>query len=315
MKDIFLKDSVLKVISFVIALLLWIYIIAVVDPSVDVTIKDIPIRYTNQNMIEDKNLCLINDSKATVELKIRGSRKRIANIDNKNIYATVDLASISKTGTFSLPIAISIPYEYSEIISKKPYNASVVVDKVITADKEVKVVTSGSTANGYVADVPKADAAAVRLRGAASMIERISYVAAELNFDGRSADINDTCRLFFVDKEGKRISEENEVYDHVSMSIETVQVSCPVFKVKNVPVKVSAQASGGIDGYKISVQPSTVSIFGENEVLDQVSEIFTEMVYLDSLEDETTTCQLVLPEGIKLRDGISEVTVKAEKRG
>ena len=103
MKDFFLRDSVLKIISFVIALLLWIYIIAVVDPSVDVTVKDIPIRYTNQNMIEDKNLCLINDSKATVELKIRGSRKRIANIDNKNIYATVDLATVGKTGTMLNP--------------------------------------------------------------------------------------------------------------------------------------------------------------------------------------------------------------------
>lgn len=314
MKDFFLRDSVLKVISFVIALLLWIYIIAVVDPSVDVTVKDIPIRYTNQDMIEDKNLCLINDSKATVELKIRGSRKRIANIDNKNIYATVDLATVGKTGTFSLPIAISIPYEYSEIISKKPYNASVVIDKVITAEKEVKVITSGSTANGYVAGEASVDAQAVRLRGASSMIERIGYVAAELNYDGRSAEINDTEKLFFVDKDGKRINDANEVYNHVSMSIETVQVSCSVFKVKNVPVRVSAQASGGINSYRISVQPSTVSIYGENEVLEDVDEIFTEMVYLDNLEDETTTCHLVLPEGIKLRDGISEVTVNADKR-
>jgi len=314
MKDFFLRDSVLKIISFVIALLLWIYIIAVVDPSVDVTVKDIPIRYTNQNMIEDKNLCLINDSKATVELKIRGSRKRIANIDNKNIYATVDLATVGKTGTFSLPIAISIPYEYSEIISKKPYNASVVIDKVITAEKEVKVITSGSTANGYVAGEAVVDVQSVRLRGAASMIERIDHVAAELNYDDRSADINDTEKLFFVDKDSKRISDSNEVYNHVSMSLETVQVSCPVFKVKNVPIRVSAQASGGINSYKISVQPSMVSIYGENEALEEVDEIFTEVVYLDNLEDETTTCHLVLPEGIKLRDGISEVTVNAEKR-
>ena len=52
MKDFFLKDSVLKIISLIIAILLWIYIIAVVDPAVTITVRDIPIRYTNQNVLK-----------------------------------------------------------------------------------------------------------------------------------------------------------------------------------------------------------------------------------------------------------------------
>ena len=54
MKGFFEKDSFLKLLSFVIAVLLWFYIIAVVDPSVDVTIRDIPVRFTNQNLLEDR---------------------------------------------------------------------------------------------------------------------------------------------------------------------------------------------------------------------------------------------------------------------
>ena len=314
MKDFFLKDSVLKIISLIIAILLWIYIIAVVDPAVTITVRDIPIRYTNQNVLEEKGLCLVNDSKTTVELKISGSRKRVANIDNKNIYATVDLTTISKTGTFSLPIAISIPYEYNEIVSKKPYNATVVIDKVETAERDVKVLTTGNTASGYIAGTAVPSVKSVMLTGAATMIDRISYVGVELDYDGRSAEINDTARLFFVDREEKRIASNNEIYSLVSKGVEEVTVNCPVYKLKTVPVTVDAKTNGELENYKISVQPGNVTIYAENEVLEQIEKIKTETVNLDAMEEKTLEVKLIVPEGVSFRDGITEVTVKAEKR-
>ena len=314
MKDFFLRDSVLKIVSFVVALLLWFYIIAVIDPSVDITVKDIPIRYTNEQLVVDKGLCLVSDDDTTVELKIRGSRKRIANIENKNIYATVDLANISKTGTFSLPIAISIPYEYDEIVNKKPYNANVFIDKVVTVHREVKVGTSGSTANGYIAGTPVPSVTTIKLTGAATMIDTISGVGAELDFDGRTADIKDTEKLFFLDKNGKKISESNKIYELVKMDIETVDVECKVYKQKTVSVKVNAKASGGVDGYKISVQPEHITIYAENEVLETVNELRTKPVNLDEITTGSITVGIELPEGVFLRDGVDVVTVKAEKR-
>ena len=314
MKDFFLKDSVLKIISLIIAILLWIYIIAVVDPAVTITVRDIPIRYTNQNVLEEKGLCLVNDSKTTVELKISGSRKRVANIDNKNIYATVDLTTISKTGTFSLPIAISIPYEYNEIVSKKPYNATVVIDKIETAERDVKVLTTGNTASGYIAGTAIPSVKSVMLTGAATMIDRISYVGVELDYDGRSAEINDTARLFFVDREEKRIASNNEIYSMVSKGVEEVTINCPVYKLKTVPVTVDAKTNGELENYKISVQPGNVTIYAENEVLEQIDEIKTETINLDAMEEETLEVKLIVPEGVSFRDGITEVTVKVEKR-
>ncbi len=314
MKDFFLKDSVLKFISFIVALLLWFYIIAVIDPSVDITVRDIPIRYSNEGILEDKGLCLVSDSKATVELKIRGSRKRIANIDNKNIYATVDLTNISKTGTFSMPISISIPYEYDEIVSKKPYNASVFIDKIVTAKREVEIVTSGNIANGYIAGPATPSVKTVSLTGASTLIDRIGSVGAELRFDDRSADIKDTEKLFFFNKDDRRISKDDQIYDLVKIDIETVDIDCPVYKLKTVPVKVDARASGGADNYKISVQPSSIVIYAENDILETVNEIMTKQIDLDKMDENTAVAGLALPEGVKLRDGITEVTVKAEKR-
>ncbi len=313
MKEFFLKDSVLKVISFVIALFLWIYMIAIIDPSVDVKVRNIPIRYINETMIEERGLCLVNDEEMTMELKIRGSRKSMARIDSKNIYGTVDLSNVSKEGTVSLPIAVSIPYEYSEIVSKKPYYANVFIDKITTAKREVNVATTGNTANGYIAGTAVAKKEFVELKGASTVIDRIGAVNVLLDFDDRAAFIEDIKKPYFVDKNGKKIAEDDIIYDMVKMSEDVIEVECPVYQLKTVSVEINANDVARIGGYNVSIQPKNVTIYGEKEALEEVDKIETERLLVDEIDEEVAV-GLNVPEGIFLRDGIREVTIKLEKK-
>ncbi len=312
MKNFFIKDSTLKVISFIVAVLLWFYVILIVDPSVDISVKDISLRYANQSILEERGLSLVADPDATVELKIRGSRKKIANIDNKNIYATVDLANMTKVGTFSIPISISIPYEYEEIVSKKPNNATVVIDRIVTDERKINIKTEGSVANGYIAGTPETNVATVTLKGASTLVERIHGVEAILDFDGRTGEINDKERLYFIDSNGKKIDTKDIIYESVSMDINYVEINCPVMKLKTVPVEVDNLDLG--EGYKVSIQPSNVTVYAENDVLETITKI-TATVNANTLTTEgVQQVKLNIPEGVSMRDGITEVTIKAEKR-
>ncbi len=315
MKNFFFKDSVLKVVSLVVAIIIWLYIIVVADPSVDIPVKGIPIRYVNQTALEERGLALISDPDATVELKIRGSRKKIANIDNKNVYATVDLANIGKTGTFSLPISISIPYEYDEIVSKKPYNADVIIDRVLEQERDIQVIAAGEVANGYIAGKSQISSKTVVLSGPSTILGNIRGVAAYLNYDGRSAEIKDVEELYFFDSDGKRIEKDSDVYDMVSMDISSVEITCPVMKLKNVPIVIDTTSFVNAESYKLSVQPSNVSIYAENEILENVSEIGVRKVDFNKLVDEgSLTVELDVPEGVSMRDGIDEVTIKVSPK-
>jgi len=312
MKSFFIKDSTLKVISFIVAVLLWFYVILIVDPSVDISVKDISLRYTNQSVLEERGLSLVADPDAKVELKIRGSRKKIANIDNKNIYATVDLANMTKVGTFSIPISISIPYEYEEIVSKKPNNATVIIDKIVTTERKINIDTEGGVANGYIAGTPESSITTVTLKGASTLVERIHGVGATLDFDGRTGDISDREKLYFTDSNGKKISEKDSIYESVSMNISAIEINCPVMKLKTVPIEIDTSALG--EGYKVTIQPSNVTIYAENEILDIITKI-TAKVNINSLATEgVQQVKLDIPEGVSMRDGITEVTIKAEKR-
>lgn len=313
MKGFFPKDSFLKVISCAVAIVLWFYVILVVDPSVDITVKDIPIKYANEAMLEERGLSLVADPDATVELKIRGSRKKIANIENKNIYATVDLANMTKVGNYQLPISIQIPYEYDEIVSKNPYNASITIDKIVKVNRQVEIITTGSVANGYIAGIPESSVKTVSLKGASTLVDRIHSVAAIIDFDDRTGEINDKEKIYFIDSNGKQIPNDDELYDAVSMDIDTTDVTCSVMKLKTVPVKVDT--TGLDDDYKITIQPENVTIYADNELLDEIVEIKAKAIdKLKLTESGTQKIELVIPEGVSMRDGIKEIMVKAQKR-
>lgn len=308
MKNFFIKDSTLKVLSFIIAVVLWFYVILVIDPSVDVTIKNIPLRYINQSVLEERGLSLVEDPDLTVELKIRGSRKKIANIDNKNIYATVDLANMTKVGNFTIPISISVPYEYEEIVNKKPNTANIFIDKIVTAERNIKVETHGSVAGGYVAGMPETSVDTITLKGASTLVDRIKGVGVTLDFDSRTGEINDREKVYFIDADGNRIDEKDSIYQAVKIDVDTVEIKCPVLKVKTVPVEISP-----VPGVEYRVQPSKVTIYADSKVIDSITKI-TASVDVNALMSEGVQQAILnIPEGVQMADGITTVTVWAEK--
>ena len=97
--------------------------------------------------------------------------------------------------------------------------------------------------------------------------------------------------------------------------MDEIEIECPVYKVKTVPVTVDFGGDVNTDEYKITVQPSNLSVYADNDTLAQLTEIKTEPVDFNVLKEKgTVTSGIAVPEGVYLRDGITEITVKlAEK--
>ncbi len=301
MKEFFLKDSVLKIISFVIAILLWCYVIIVVDPSVTVTIDEIPVIPLNSNALENNNLTLIDSGKMYVELEIKGSRKKIVNIDSDNIVATINLETIAEKGTYSLPINIKVPYEYEEIVKKTPSSVSVRVDEVVTEEKKINVKKKGSVANGYIAEDYVLKHEKVTLTGAESVMATIKDVEVVLDYADRTSTISDNEILYFVLTDGSTVKQDAPLYKNIKMSITDVNITCPVQKVKSVPVKTDIV--GSVDDYRITVSPKNVTIQAEEEIANGINEIMTEPIEVNSSMSNTTVeVHLIAPEGVTLRD-------------
>lgn len=311
MKKFFGNDSVLKVFSFIIAIIIWFYIIVVLDPPVEMTIRDIPIRYIQQNALLEQGLSIVGESKGTVEIKLKGSRKRLVNIDSGNILATVDLSSITKAGKHSLPVNLSVPYEYLEVVSKKPYNVDVTIDKLVEEKRNIRVKTSGSPEAGFIAGDAETNPKTVLLKGAASVISRIADVRVSLDIANASEDLKTTAKIELVDADGKVIEDNNEIMELISSDINKAEVFCPIMRLKTVPIKANCDLELP-EGASLSVQPNTITIYGYEEDVEGVEEILTaKITSLSEIKDgKTINCGIILPENIKPRDDVSTVNVK-----
>ena len=310
MKSFFEKDSVLKVFSFIIAIIIWLYILIVLDPSVDTTIKDIPIKYTQQNALTDQGLSIVDENRETVEIKVNGSRKRLVNINAENITATVDLSSVAQAGKHSLPIMLSVPYEHIEIIRKKPDNVEITVDRLVEEKRNISVRIIGSPEPGYIAGTVELNSSTVLLKGAASVVKQISDVYVSVDVSKRKTDLFTTAKIEFLDSDGRLLSSVSELFEYLSSDITETQLKCPIMMLKTISIKPNLDRKLQA-GESVSVQPNTITVFGYKEDIENVEEVLTESVSLDVLKkDKKLSAQLLLPEKLKSRDNVNSVTVK-----
>ena len=58
MKKQLKSDSALKVLSLVIAIALWFYVVQVESPDINRTIKDVPVVFTQKSLLEEREVVL-----------------------------------------------------------------------------------------------------------------------------------------------------------------------------------------------------------------------------------------------------------------
>ena len=197
MKRILVTDNSLKIISVLIAICIWVYIALVMDPAIEVTVRDIPIQFTGQEILASKNLAVISESATTVTVKIKGSRKKMGNNDMDTIIAKADVQSANE-GMITIPVEIVIPFENQGISSQSLYSVDVKVEPIAEKTFDVGTITSGSLAQSYMCGDITCNPQKVRVKGPESAIEQLSKAVVKLNFGGADVDIDTRLQSTFV---------------------------------------------------------------------------------------------------------------------
>ena len=97
-----------KIISVVIALILWVYVVNVINPPSSSTIAGVPVRLLNQEVLAASNLAIAGADQYTVDVVIEGARSDILDIEEEDITANADLFGLGK-GQNYLVVTVSVP--------------------------------------------------------------------------------------------------------------------------------------------------------------------------------------------------------------
>lgn len=314
MKKLLASDGALKIISVLIAIGIWVYIALVMNPAIEVTVRDLPIQFIGGESLNSKGLAVISESATTVTVKIKGSRKKMGNNDMKTIIAKADISSITETGETNIPIEIVIPFENQGVSSQSEYSVNVKVEKSAEKTLDIGVSTIGTLAPDYMPGDIVCDPKKVTLSGPKSAVDKISKAEAVLNYNNEDVDIDTSAQIVFYGADNKEISMLDALMGRISISVDNVNIHCPVLKMHKAEVKAEFGRQELPENFSYKTDPFEVYVFGDENVSSKINEIKTEQIPLDKLLDNgKVKVKLIIPNGVKIFHDISEVEISIEK--
>lgn len=303
----------LKVISLVIAILIWIIVANVDDYKTTKQITGIEIEFVNGSAITEKNKVYEVPEGTTVDVVIKGPRSIVEGLTRDDFKAIADLSKMSITNSVMVDVsAISSRVDKEITIANTSNAVNVEVENKIEKQLPITVKTTSSVAEGYAISNKSATPNLITVEGAESIVSTINEVYVEVDVSKANHDIVAYGEPVFLDFAGEVIDSAKFDYDVTSAEV-TVQVK----KTKELSVKVKTVGEVK-DGYTISsidYQPTSVVVVGEPEDLARVDEVVINDIKVTNCdEDLETSVNLVdyLPSGIVIADDTEEVMIKVK---
>lgn len=293
MKWFAMNNFPLKLIAVIFAVFLWFYAGAVQDPLISKSFE-VPIDYQNQ----DESLYLSNQIKA-VTITVKGRGSVVSNLRGENFSAEVDLANL-EVGYHELPVLITTP-KGADYATVSPNKVKTEVDELSEKHLSVKVVTTGSAAEGYSSALPSVQPATVVVKGPLSLLKTVT--SAQVEVDLAKAQNNMTVSLPV-----SLLNQNKEAITNQALSVQPLKVSVylPVNQNtthKVVPIKalLSGNVAKGFTLGSVVTDPETIEITGTEETLSKVDQIQTQgIVITDLSKGLVEEVELKLPAGVSV---------------
>ena len=323
MKKGLMNNWGLKILSFLLAVMLWTIVVNIDDPVTTKTFNNIPVTVINTEVLAATNQTYqIEDGTQNVSVTVRAKRSVLGKIKSDQIKATADMKEL--TLQTQIPIDIEIEGISYEDVEVTPRNLQVKLEDEETKKFPIVPKTTGTVRDGCALGEIQAVPEMVSIRGPKSVIDSISKVEASFSVSGLSEDVVTKSELVLYDKDNNIIDQSLLANN---LGTEGVSVSVQVLETKNVKVEFDTSEITAAAGYSISnikYEPDHINVTGRSEDLKKLKKISIPASALSSMSGLTSKTEQVvdiaeyLPEDIKLTDenaGSVVVTVGIDKDG
>ena len=309
LKNWFLKNIDIKLLSLFFAIILWLYIAGGENPIVE---NFIDISLTQINLSEG---LVIKEFPANVSVGIRGPKNIINNLSSNQINGIVNFSEISKEGIYKLKVEVEPPKK-TQITRVIPSEIKVEVEKVLTKEVEVEYSLIGVPEKGYsLTDEPQFNPSMVKIIGAQSVLDNIKQIICAIDISGIKEDLSRKLKVKAVDVNGNEVKEVKIEPDMVEVSISLTR-GYPE-KQLTVKPKIIGKPAPGYYISEILSSPDEIKIFGTYSKISDIE--FLETIPID-VNGITKTLSVKVPpaleEGLNIVDGeveLIEVTIQVKE--
>ena len=296
-------NSKIKIISLLSAMVLWMYVMAIVDPEETKLFENIPVTITNKNELNERDLVIYPEQDLTTNIYVTGKLSNLKKVtkDDINVYGQIN-NPLEGNNEIYLKVSTSQRVNYD---FKNPVMI-VTLEKIISEDKSIKVDITGSGKNNVDNIMLQDNIDKVSISGPRSLVNKVKRVVGTVKVSGESNNFSQSIKLEPVDAKGK-------VVEGVELEKDSVNVNIILLAQKTVPIilKLSDNSESGVN---YTMSQNTVTIKGKKDIVDSINNIETQPVKLSEILPGTSKdIYLQVPSGITIETKYITINKNSEE--
>lgn len=272
-KDLIFNNFPFKILAIIIAVVLWIVITNIDNPSSRKTFSGITVNIRNGEALEEVGYIYQVESGGTISINVKAPRSVLNELKSSDFEAYADLSERSSNSD-KVKIHVScnkVDVENQvDIASVRPEYLQISIDNMVSKEIQLTLNVTGEPEAGFVIGDYYTSPGTIRVSGAASVVDDIVAAGVYYNVDNMKANVDDVVVPVFYDASGNEVN-----VDKLELSRSDVKIHIDILPTKWVPVHyaVTGEAAEGyqITGYSANME--SVNIAATRENLDNLSSI------------------------------------------
>lgn len=281
MKHKLTRNIGLKLLSLLVAFLIWLVVVNIDNPTRSQLYKDIKIQTVNEDSVTeiDKVFDVISDD--TVVIKVTERRSVLQSLKSSDFTVIADMENLNEMNSVPLTVICTNSAVTLDEMQIVPSSMKVKLEQKTQSDFVINVVTSGEPANGYeVGTTEVVQGKTVQIAGAESLVNKIGKVVANVKINGIDTNQRRETTLVIYDKYEEPFTDAQmarlQIKDSSGVLLDnnTVMVDVTLWEVMSgIPVQVETSGTPE-EGYRLSgvtTVPVTVDLVGTAEALARLN--------------------------------------------
>lgn len=301
------KDRLLiQIFCVIAALVTWLYVIDQMNPVTEKEIDSVPVILQNTEKLEIAGLVVADVDTDEISLVVEGFRNDIINLETNDINVYVDVNGYNE-GLNKIPLEIQLPDDY-KLIDYSPKQVLCELEAIVNKSLDLTIEIDGIQISGYYVGDPVSSVSSVIARGPRSVLNSAEKAVALFNVNGASETLDKKIPIDVYSDQGLELDLE--------ITPDIVDITVPVYPMKRltIEVPVTGLVMDGYDVKEIKVEPETVLVAGDPDIIGSMNHVLAEPISIDELDDTVYRVIDIIEGNYIIAEKISPVaTVVVEK--
>ena len=300
------QKLVVQIVCILISIGLWIYVTNIENPIRAYSLTKVPVNLKNLDALKESGLAVYPNEEYYVTLQLEGQSQEYLNMQRSDFKLEVDLSEyVLNVGKRKIPVRVVDSPNNISIKNSVSLAIELKIEELITKEIPIKSQIDVIAKSSYYVATPIFSPKAISISGPASIVNKVEHVVAQ----GQEENVEKTIVKNYIITP---VDKNYEEVENIELSQEWVEATININEGRDVNVIVNTKGKLPEDMKLLSINPTinSIEIVGPQEVLNNISQVYTEEIDLSKIKETTVVeTKIIIPDGVNSNSG-NTVNVK-----